>query len=380
MSLPKVSPSRLDRLATCSKFVFDDRETKSQEARQEAMDAGTRFHELMEEIAKHENPTLRINEIPDFLDRKCAEYAWAQVAGILAAGASIVGVEMQLPESSTCRRGFADLVLRYGNTLVIVDWKLTRAQGEHAMQMRAYAIAALEADPEIDLVRAVIVAPAVPHTEEMEFRREDLDAQRKIVLDLMELVQNPFAPANPGDACPGCLWAGRCPAQARELVPVSVEAAMPVALSEMLNPATPEGRARRRYFCDWLASAVDGIKADDLEYVKAGNEPPPGYKLITKAGRSSIPAESVPAAIDKLAAAGYSIDTIHAACTLYTSKLAKAVAPVLGEKEEEVRKQLDALVAEFQINGEPSTYLARTSKKAMADLFKATLEPKQLKQ
>ncbi len=370
--LPKVSPSRLDRLQSCPRYVPEDR---TDNARFDAMDAGVRFHATMESIAKSATPVEYINSIPDFLDRRAAEYAWSQVSGILAAGASIVAAEMPLPECSVCRRGIADLVLRYDNTLVIVDWKLTRAEGEHDLQMAAYAIMAMEADAEIEAVRTLVVAPMIQHVDDTTYTRGQLPALQERIRNLMATVENPFTPGRPGDACNGCKWAGRCPAQCKELVPVSNAALMPVAFGDLLNPATPAGRARRRYFCDWLASAVDGIKEDDLKWVKAGNEPPPGYKLITKAGRSSIPAESVPQAIDKLVGLGYSLDAIHAACTLFTSKLAAAIAPVSGEDEKEMKKKLDESLAEFMINGAPSEYLQRTSKKAMADLFEATLEP-----
>lgn len=371
MELPKVSPSKLDRLCSCPRYAPADR--KEGDDIDLAMSAGIRFHGLMEDIAKHENPLQRINEIPDFLDRRAAEYSWGQVSGIIAAGASIVGVEMQLPESSVCRRGIADLVLRYGNTLVVVDWKLTRAEGEHDLQMIAYAVMALEADLEIEAVRTLVIAPVIQHVESSIHDRATLPALQTRILQLMAAVENPFTPGHPGDVCIGCRRAGKCPAQCRELVPVSNEALMPVAFGELLNPSTPEGRARRRYFADWLASAVEGIKADDLKWVKEGNEPPPGYKLISKAGRSSIPAESVPQAIDTLVSLGYSLDSIHAACTLFTSKLAAGIAPASGEDEKELKKKIDASLSKFMINGAPSEYLQRTSKKAMAELFKATM-------
>ena len=286
------------------------------------MDAGTRFHSLMEEIAKSENPILRISQIPDFLDRRAAEYAWGEVAGIIAAGASIEGTEVEVKESSVCRRGFIDLLLAYDTSVVVVDWKLTRAEGEHDLQMKAYAIAMLE-QKKVSCVRTLVIAPMIQHVDEATYTTEDLTKILGDVTDLMEKVENPFVPAHPGDVCNGCKWAGRCPAQCKELVPVGASAQMPVPFNELLSPVTPEGRARRRYFIDWIASAVEGIKEDDLAWVKAGNAPPPGYKLIQKAGASTIPPESVGPAIDKLVQAGYSLDSIHAACKLYTSKMAK---------------------------------------------------------
>ena len=374
MPLPKVSPSRLDRLAACPRYVMEDRPQKD---RDDAMDAGTRFHSLMEDIANSKNPVETISLIPDYNDRRAAEYAWGQVSGWFANGAVITGIEVSLPESTVCKRGFADLMLQYDNTAIVVDWKLTRAEGEHRFQMLAYAIAALEQNPELEAAKTVVVAPLVPHVEVRDYPRCSLDAARSEIVRLMEAVENPFTPACPSDVCNGCKWAGRtCPAQARELVSASNEAMMPVALSEMLNPATPEGRARRRFFIDWLSSAVDGVKQDDLEWVKAGNEPPPGYKLLTKAGQATIPAESVPQAINKLVAAGYPLEAIHSSCKLYTSKLAGALAPVMGESEDSLKKKMDAVINEFYIRGGPSTYLQRTSKKPLKELFAATLQPK----
>jgi len=353
-------------------------EDRDENARAEAMDAGIRFHALMEKAAQSENPAIFINEIPDPIDRRAAEYAWSQVSGIIAAGGAIVGIEMALPESSVCRRGIADLVLRYNNTLVVIDWKLTRAIGEHDYQMAAYVVSALEKNEDIDSVRTLVVAPMIQHVDDQMHYRTDLPGLRTKIIRLMNLVENPFTPGRPSDVCVGCKWAGKCPAQCRELVPVSNEALMPVAFGELLSPATPEGRARRRYFVDWLASAVEGIKEDDLEWVKAGNEPPPGYKLISKPGRSSIPAEMTPQVIDKLVQAGYPLETIQGACTLYLSRLATAMADTLGEDDKELRKKLEMLVSEFTVNGQPSEYLQRTSRKAMKELFAATMQPKQL--
>ena len=378
MSLPKVSPSRLDRLATCPRYVFDDRDTKAQEARQEAMDSGTSFHEVLERVAKAQNPAIEIGQIPDFSSRRCAEFAWSAVAGIISAGASISGVEVEFPESSVCRRGRADLVLKYDNTAVIVDWKLVRSVSNYELQLIGYAISAFESDPAVEYVRTLVVSPAIEHVEDVTYARTDLDSMRRKITDLMELVQNPFVPGRPGDACPGCRWSGACPAQCHELVPISVGAAMPVAFADLLSPATPEGRARRRYVSDWLLSCIDGIKADDLTWVQAGNAPPPGYKLVTMPGRTSIPAEATPQAITKLIGGGYSLDAIQGACTLNLGKLAASLAPVLGEDEKELKKRMADLVGELAITGQPSQHLRKTSKKALADLFKDVGQPKQI--
>ena len=344
------------------------------------MDAGIRYHAIMESVAKSGNPVIKINETPNFLDRRAAEYAWSQVSGILAAGASIVGVEMQLPESSVTRRGFADLVLRYDDTLVIVDWKLIRMEGSHDMQMRAYAIMAMEADAKIEGVRTLIIAPLIQHMEELSFPRTALDAERKIIVDLMKSVENPYTPGVPGDVCTGCKWSGCCPAQCKELAPISNEVSFPVSREDIMNPVDAMARARRRYMMDWLLSMEKPIKDNDAEWVKSDpvNNKIPGYTYVTKAGRSSLPAESVPQAIDKLVQSGYSLDAIHSACKLYVNQLAESLCVSTGESEGDLKKKLNGIIAEFQINGNPSEYLQRTSRRALSDLFKATLETKQL--
>ena len=157
--LPKVSPSRLDRLSSCPRFVFDDRDTRAQEARQNAMDAGTSSHAIMEEISLSPDPVARIAEIPDFPTRKAAEYSWSQVSGIIAAGASIVGAEVPVKESSVCKRGKADLILRYVDTMMVVDWKFVRSECDPRLQMMAYTIALFEENDDVQCVRAIVISP-----------------------------------------------------------------------------------------------------------------------------------------------------------------------------------------------------------------------------
>lgn len=376
----KMSPSRLDRVAACPRFVFDDRETKAMDSVQESLDAGINFHTIMEGISKDpENATSLIAAIPDFTTRRDAEWAWNHVRGILDAGGQIVGVESEAYESSVCRRGFIDLLIAVNGGVVIVDWKLVRQIGEHDLQLKAYAIYAfecckLDCTEDVSHARVMAISPAIQHVSDVTYTRDQLPAMRADIIALMDKVENPFSPPVPGPVCTSCKWSGRCPAQCKELVPVSQEVSLPVAYGDLLNPSTPNGRARRRYFLDWLVKAVDNVKEDDLNWVKAGNEPPPGYKLVSMPGRTTLPSEALPQAIDMLASAGYSLDTIHGACSLSLTKLSAALAPVLGEDEKDLKKRLEAMLAAFTVTGQPSESLRRVSKKTMAELFKALPE------
>lgn len=371
----KMSPSRLDRVAACPRFVFDDRETKAMDSVQESLDAGIQFHSIMEDIGKDpDNATARIAAIPDFTTRRDAEWAWGQVRGILDAGGQIIGVEFEAFETDVCRRGFIDLLIEVPDGYVVVDWKLVRQIGEHDLQLKAYAIGRFEASRMAKHVRVMAISPAIQHVSDVTYTRDQLPAMKADIIALMDKVENPFTPPAPGPVCTSCKWSGRCPAQCKELVPVSQEVSLPVAYADLLNPSTPNGRARRRYFLDWLVKAVENVKEDDLNWIKAGNEPPPGYKLVSMPGRTTMPSESTPQAIDTLVSAGYSLDTIHGACSLSLSKLSAALAPVLGEDEKELKKRLEATLASFTVTGQPSESLRRVSKKTMAELFKALPE------
>jgi len=369
----KMSPSRLDRVAACPRFVFDDRETKAMDSVQESLDAGINFHTIMENIGKDpDNATTLIAAIPDFTTRRDAEWAWGQVRGILDAGGRILGVEVEALETTVCRRGFIDLLIGVPNGLVVVDWKLVRQIGEHDLQLKAYAIGGFEnfIAPQ-EYVRVMAISPAIQHVSDVTYTRDQLPQMKADIIALMDVVENPFSPPVPGPVCTSCKWSGRCPAQCKELVPVSNESSMPVVYADLLNPATAEGRARRRYFLDWIVKAVENVKDDDLAWVKAGNEPPAGYKLVSMPGRTTIPSESVPQVIDQLVASGYPIDTVHGACSLSLTKLAAALAPVLGGEEKDLKKQLEKQIAAFTVTGQASESLRRVSKKTLAELFKA---------
>jgi hypothetical protein len=368
----KMSPSRLDRVAACPRFVFDDRETKAMDSVQESLDAGINFHTIMENIGKDpDNATALIAAIPDFTTRRDAEWAWGQVRGILDAGGQILGVEVEALETAVCRRGFMDLFIEVPDGYVVVDWKLVRQIGEHDLQLKAYAIGRFENHGSAKHVRVMAISPAIQHVSDVTYTRDQLPEMKADIIALMDKVENPFTPPVPGPVCTSCKWSGRCPAQCKELVPVSQEVSLPVVYADLLNPSTPNGRARRRYFLDWIVKAVENVKDDDLAWVKAGNEPPAGYKLVCMPGRTTIPSESVPQVIDQLVASGYPIDTVHGACSISLTKLAAALAPVLGGDEKDMKKQLEKQIAAFTATGQASESLRRVSKKTLAELFKA---------
>jgi hypothetical protein len=369
----KMSPSRLDRVAACPRFVFDDRETKAMDSVQESLDAGINFHTIMESIGNDpDNATALIAAIPDFTTRRDAEWAWGHVRGILDAGGQILGVEIESLETTVCRRGYIDLLIQVPGGYVVVDWKLVRQIGEHDLQLKAYAIGVLENNlSEPEHVRVMAISPAIQHVSDVTYTWDQLPQMKADIIALMDKVENPFTPPVPGPVCTSCKWSGRCPAQCKELVPVSQESEMPVVYADLLNPTTAEGRARRRYFLDWIVKAVENVKEDDLNWVKAGNEPPLGYKLVSMPGRTTIPSESLPQVIDLLVSSGYSLDTIHGACSLNLTKLSAALAPALGEDEKDLKKQLEKLLAAFTVTGQPSESLRRVSKKTLAELFKA---------
>lgn len=373
----KVSPSRLDRLAVCPRYVYDDRDTAANEARQDAMDAGTQFHQLMEELVQTPDKLAFIAAVENQDMRRSCEWTWPHLEGILAAGGAFCGVEQEAPESSACRRGFIDLRLSmdgkpWNETQmpVVVDYKYLRAEGDHDWQMKGYVVSAFEELPLATCVRVLVITPKIEKVCDETYERSAHPSLVKQIQGLMELVENPFTPGRPSEICRGCRWAGRCPAQAAVLAPESTTVAMSMPQRLLLEPATPAERAMRRYFADWLASWIEGVKEDDKEAVLSGIPPPPGYKLISTSGALSLPNDRMPEAVDRMIAAGVPLNAILAACKLSFPKLSASQAEVLSQTPDEVRESLDKLVRDLLIPGAPSTYLKRTSKKSPQQLFK----------
>lgn len=196
-------------------------------------------------------------------------------------------------DSGIALPGTADVVAVFGDCGDLVDYKTTRVERDHELQLFAYVLGVFNAVPRLRRLRARVVAPRLRgEPGEHEFRRDQIPELRRQIGDVLVRVADSYCPGRPGTQCAFCAGNGRCAWQAATLrdIPADVEAlVVPGAWADVMAAGTIEARGQRRQLMTWLSRFVDAVKDDDKVWEKENPDTElPGFKKVKSVGRLAL--------------------------------------------------------------------------------------------
>lgn len=308
IKLRTASPSRLKALSACPRWVPDYDE--KDEAMKAAAEEGTRLHGLCERIVM----SFPVEEWDDKA-RLLSGSDYDLVAEALAPVRDVVvgchlkpfhGTSPSIPvgtyraevalESALTGKQRIDVLLRTElNAATVVDFKFVRSEPDVRLQMESYALTVFDRHAEIEVVQLLAPAPRVfaDNYSSVVTRKGDSGRIRKEVTSILERMSDPFHVGKPGQHCCTCFGNGRCPWQAAALKDVACdpEAAV-VSKADLLDPATPEGRGKRKELTQWLKKYCEACDEQDKAWALANpGTALPGWKVSMSAGRKSLDPE-----------------------------------------------------------------------------------------
>lgn len=379
------SPSQLPRLAECIRY----RPTEYVEGGNEAAIEGIMLHGICEQMIQQpiENWDEWINTDPQIpeshrhLIQSCAE----QIKGLFLIGLPVLPKEMHLKDApeglfivAECqvepfpgRRGFIDLLARTDkNHAVVLDYKFGRNDNDFDLQIGSYIKAVMERYPEITHMTAKIVAPRLHTADEATdviWTREFVyGAFTQRVASLVEGFNDDFGSGTPCQFCATCDGNGRCPWQSREVGRISLS--LDQANTQWLtHPATAEERSRRRDVMAIMDAWIEGVKADDKEYLLNKQAEGlsvesclPGYKVSMRRGKTTLDLEKL-ADINRalLEGLGVSPDVMLDMCHPSKERIVEHLRLTRGMTVDAAAKTYMSLVKNFLKDGAPFPVMSR---------------------
>ena len=302
------SPSRLRNLAACPRWApdYDNRD----ESMRAAAEEGTRFHDLCEEITTTRDPM----EWEDFARGSDPEIGDLVAEALVTVRDVVLGYNLRhfggtsatVPvghfktevgmTSPITGRQRIDMLARIGAAqAVIVDYKSNRTEPDVRNQMEAYAHTVWLSHPEI---RDILLLAPTPRVTGDDYRRQlsrdtDFDRIDKEIGEIIARAADPFTPGIPGQQCRVCLGNGRCPYQAATLKDIATDPSVEVvSKSQLLDPATPADRGKRKTLIAWLKKFCEACDLQDkLWAIENPGEEVEGWKVFMSPGRKSLDPE-----------------------------------------------------------------------------------------
>ena len=349
----KIRPSNLACLALCPKFARVDNPLVT--------DAGTLMHEA---IATGNYTGLSES------DKGIAEGALAFAEQEKASLAQPVRdfVEKRVYCKALDLGGTVDrLMVGADGTAIVLDWKTGLNMPDDAddsLQVQAYMLGVLDDFPDVHTALGVLTNPRTQSTSvSMRIDRESKAGVTSRILSIIQRADDPFSAPVPGSHCARCRHSHRCWA----LVPTiraSAVTVLPGVLELLRDPTMvtppPEIRSARAVLRSILERWCDAVKDADNEYLKQGNDPPPGFKRMIRSTGLRIPENERLAALHALRAAGIDDSIIAAGCNLALGKIIEAMTLVVGDKKE-ATALVQGAVAGIAVEG-TTEYLTRDRK------------------
>lgn len=276
----KYGPSTLDALSKCVRFKYD--ETQDEDAASE----GTELHAA----AETGNTAGLDEEQARCVDsaRSYAEFLKFEDGADPADWEDLREVRLELKDLT---HGTADRVLinRKLRRIHVVDYKFTRIENDHALQLRAYGAALAEkmlAEGSVGewSVAMHVVAPrlATPIEREEALGTPLLLRVRAEIEALYERIEDPFVEATPHeDLCRKCGRAGTCPKLRGVALAVAPSIGLPLPGTFDIDAATPRDRAIMQVLAGALVQLAEKWKKGNADAVAGGLEIP-GFKLTTR--------------------------------------------------------------------------------------------------
>ena len=277
----KYGPSTLDALSKCVRFKYD--ETQDEDAASE----GTELHAA----AETGNTAGLDDEQARCVDsaRSYAEFLKFEDGADPADWEDLREVRLELKDLT---HGTADRVLinRKLRRIHVVDYKFTRIENDHALQLRAYGAALVEKMLAESggvgewSVAMHVVAPRLANPTEREEAVGSLllPGVRAEIEALYERIEDPFVEATPHeDLCRKCGRAGTCPKLRGVALAVAPSIGLPLPGTFDIDAATPRDRAIMQVLAGALVQLAEKWKKSNADAVAGGLEIP-GFKLTTR--------------------------------------------------------------------------------------------------
>lgn len=288
----KYGPSTLDALSKCVRFKYD--ETQDEDAASE----GTELHAA----AETGNTAGLDEEQARCVDsaRSYAEFLKFEDGADPADWEDLREVRLELKDLT---HGTADRVLinRKLRRIHVVDFKFTRIENDHALQLRAYGAALVEkmlaesgGDGGEWSVAMHVVAPrlAKPAEREEAVGSLLLPQVRAEIEALYERIEDPFVEATPHeDLCRKCGRAGTCPKLRGVALAVAPSIGLPLPATFDIDAATPRDRAIMQVLAGALVQLAEKWKKSNADAVAGGLEIP-GFKLTTRSTGLRLPKDN----------------------------------------------------------------------------------------
>lgn len=322
----KYGPSTLDALSKCVRFKYD--ETQDEDAASE----GTELHAA----AETGNTAGLDEEQARCVDsaRSYAEFLKFEDGADPADWEDLREVRLELKDLT---HGTADRVLinRKLRRIHVVDYKFTRIENDHALQLRAYGAALAEkmlAEGSVGewAVAMHVVAPrlATPVEREEALGTPLLLRVRAEIEALYERIEDPFVEATPHeDLCRKCGRAGTCPKLRGVALAVAPSIGLPLPGTFDIDAATPRDRAIMQVLAGALVQLAEKWKKSNADAVAGGLEIP-GFKLTTRSTGLRLPKDNAVefarrmeerhglTAVDLLACANVAVNDVCAAIAM----------------------------------------------------------------
>jgi hypothetical protein len=292
----KFGPSKLPYTAECPGFTSTD-------GTSEAAEQGTRLHEIADELVKQWKATKQpLFELLDAYSKAnpldddergllgfCFKELnkWINRTNIVENEIEIEVLDYSVPETDENRRltaGFLDLLLIFGTTALLIDWKfgfIPVAPAPTNLQGRAYALGAFLKYPRLDKIGVMFVQPKLGGVTDTLYKRSDIPMMFSTIRDTVNAAmivrRDPAGTVNllkTGDYCAYCAKAkdGTCPAKMKQLSLVAAQRAeIPLPSLNVDSLDTPEKAALALYWVNLVEEAgfLDAIKTRAKEFALA---------------------------------------------------------------------------------------------------------------
>lgn len=300
-----------------------------------AADMGTRIHAYLA------GESLRLTSEELGIATLCQE-EYAEILEILDFGApDHVTVEKRLWYGDIWS-GQIDLILHWGDKVLIIDWKTGRIGTGNAaadnIQLRAYAVL-VRKNLNIREAYVAIVQPMAQKYTIAHYDESDLIAAETQIQGIVEAAMHPEAPRTPSpSACKYCRAKSKCPEAggvASELAvftPAQVPALSNESIADFLEKA------------DVVEAFIEAIRDEAKTRLLKGEEIA-GRKL--QAGRTSRSIEDLSGAFERL---GIDSDQFLSACKVSVPSLEKIFAASNDMKPKEAKAKLEELLSEVLVS------------------------------
>lgn len=355
-------PSTLDALSKCVRFKYDDNDT-------DAATEGTELHKA----AELEN-TNGLNDE----QRICVQTVLNYVESLKFEDGATPEDWKDIKEASVSLKGLthgtADRILinEKLKRIHVVDYKFTRVENDHDLQLLAYGAAVVEGltDPAEYLVSLHVVAPRLSDaTRTSHSAILLLETAREEIEKIYERIENPFTPPQPHeDLCAKCARAGQCPAIRETALTVAPQAGLQLPSTFDIDRASPKDRAILHILASSLEQVAKKWKASNTKAAEEGLEIP-GFKLRSRSTGLRAPKEQVLEFADRLRTR-YKMTTadLLACANITMGDVYKHLAMLTGRPEADIKEEIRTNDTDILQEG-TATYLAKEKRVSDAELL-----------